>query len=177
MSSDEQGDVEGIELGADARDFVRKGSCSMERALGVVGKRTSLLMMREAYYGTRRFDDFAARVGITDAVTSERLRELVASGLLERHPYREPGRRTRHEYRLTQMGVDLLPAAIALMQWGDKYLSDAGEGPVTLRHSGCGARVRAEVRCEYGHEVSLGDITVALNPTPPDQPSDHPTGL
>lgn len=134
--------------------------CSIDKALGVVGTRSALLLMREAFYGTRRFDDFAARVGISDAVASSRLRELVDAGLLERRPYREPGRRTRDEYVLTDMGRDLAPAALALMQWGDRYLTGDAGAPLALSHAHCGAPVRVEVRCEVGHEVPLGEVAV-----------------
>src|SRR3954452_201534 len=134
--------------------------CSMDKALGVVGTRSALLLMREAFYGTRRFDDFAARVGITEAVAAARLRELVSAGLLERRPYREPGQRTRHEYVLTEMGRDLAPAALALMQWGDKYLTGTAGAPLELTHADCGAPVHVEVRCESGHEVTLGELSV-----------------
>src|SRR5438270_14017984 len=105
---------------ADRSAWKADDRCSVHRAMQVVGTRSALLLMREAYYGTRRFDDFAARVGITDAVASSRLRELVDAGLLERRPYREPGSRTRSEYVLTDMGLDLAPVALALMQWGDR---------------------------------------------------------
>jgi DNA-binding HxlR family transcriptional regulator len=138
--------------------------CSIDKALGVVGTRSALLLMREAFYGTRRFDDFAGRVGITEAVAAARLRELVEAGLLTRRPYQEPGQRTRHEYVLTDMGRDLAPAALALMQWGDRYLTDEAGGPLELRHAGCGAPVQVEVRCGQGHEVSLGEV--AVRPAP-----------
>src|SRR3954447_20792031 len=128
----------------------RAPRCSIDKALGVVGTRSALLLMREAYYGTRRFDDFAERVGITEAVAASRLRELVDAGLLERRPYREAGQRTRHEYVLNPMGRDLAPAALALMQWGDKYLADSSGPPLALTHTNCGAPVRVEVRCGQG---------------------------
>jgi DNA-binding HxlR family transcriptional regulator len=134
--------------------------CSVDRALGVVGTRSALLLMREAYYGTRRFDDFAARVGITEAVASARLRELVEAGLLTREPYREPGQRTRHEYVLTEMGRDLAPAALALMQWGDHWLAGPEGPPLALTHAGCGEPVAVEVRCGAGHDVPLSQIAV-----------------
>ena len=137
--------------------------CSIGRAMQVIGTRSAMLLMREAYYGTRRFDDFAARVGITEAVAAKRLRELVDAGLLERAPYQEPGQRTRQEYRLTGMGRALAPAALALMQWGDTYLADEPGGPLALRHAGCGAPVAVEVRCAEGHEVALEDISVGVN--------------
>src|SRR6476661_11281797 len=127
------------------RDVWRAGNhCSIGRAMQVIGTRSAMLLMREAFYGTRRFDDFAERVGITEAVAAKRLRELVDAGLLERTPYQEPGQRTRHGYRLTEMGRDLAPAAMALMQWGDRYLADDG-APLRLRHADCGAAVEVQV--------------------------------
>src|SRR4051794_3667068 len=141
--------------------------CSIDKALGVVGTRSALLLMREAFYGTRRFDDFASRVGITEAVAAARLKELVEAGLLTRRPYREPGQRTRYEYVLTEMGRDLAPAAMALMQWGDRYLTGKSGAPLALSHAGCGAPVHVEVRCEHGHEVSLGEVSVRPAGKPP----------
>ena len=128
--------------------------CSMAKALEVVSARSAFLIMREAFYGTTRFDDFVTRVGITEAVAAARLRQLVADGLLERTPYREPGQRTRHEYRVTEKGVDLFPVLVALLQWGDRWLNDGGR--VELRHRDCGAHVGVEVRCAEGHEVTPG---------------------
>jgi len=134
--------------------------CPIKHTLEVVGTRSTILLMREAYYGTTRFDDFAHRVGITDAVASARLRELVDAGLLVRRPYREPGQRTRYEYVLTPAGSDLLPVLLALWQWGDKHLSGE-EGPaLQLRHTDCLAPLTVEVRCTDGHEVSLDGVTV-----------------
>ncbi|MGH2884257.1 MAG: winged helix-turn-helix transcriptional regulator, partial [Solirubrobacteraceae bacterium] len=82
----------------------------MAKALQVLSTRSALLIMREAFYGTTRFDDFAERVGISQPVAAARLRELVDEGLLEREDYREPGQRTRQRYRLTEKGADLFPA-------------------------------------------------------------------
>ncbi len=148
---------------ADRNAWSAHDRCSIDRAMQVVGSRSAMLLMREAFYGTRRFDDFAARVGITEAVAAKRLRELVDAGLLERTPYQEPGQRTRYEYRLTDMGRDLVPAALALMQWGDRYLAGDRGGPLTLRHADCGGRVSVQVTCEEGHEVPLDRISVGVN--------------
>src|SRR5580692_10930856 len=111
--------------------------CPIGRTLEVVGTRSAFLLLREAFYGTTRFDDFAARVGISEPVAAARLRELVAEGLLEREPYQEPGQRTRVAYRLTDKGAELLPVVVALMQWGDRWLQPDG-APVVLRHRECG---------------------------------------
>ena len=131
--------------------------CSIAKALDVVSTRSALLLLREAFYGTTRFDDFAHRVGISEPVAAARLRELVDEGLLERTDYREPGQRTRKAYRLTEKGADLFPALVALMQWGDRWLADPA-APVELRHTGCGEKVAVHLRCDAGHEVTSGDL-------------------
>jgi DNA-binding HxlR family transcriptional regulator len=133
--------------------------CSIDRTFALVGTRSAMLLMREAYYGGTRFDDFVSRTGMTEAVTAARLKELVEIGLLERRPYQEPGSRTRHEYVLTEAGRDLLPALLGMLQWGDKYLAPRDGGPgIVLRHADCGAAVAAEVRCAAGHAVAIGEI-------------------
>ncbi len=134
--------------------------CTLARALDVVSTRSAFLILREAFYGTTRFDDFAERVGISEPVASNRLRELVGQGLLEREDYREPGQRTRQRYRLTEKGADLLPALVALMQWGDRWLDEAG-GPVELRHRDCGQRVGVELRCAADHSVPPDELDLA----------------
>ena len=121
--------------------------CSISRAMRIVGTRSAMLLLREAYYGTTRFDDFAQRVGITEAVASARLKELVEAGLLAKSPYREPGQRTRYEYVLTDMGRDLLPAVLALMQWGDRWLSGPGGPPTLLVHEPCGTEIDLGFHC------------------------------
>ena len=115
-----------------------------------------MLVLREAFYGATRFDEFAERTGLSEPITSARLRELVAAGLLRREPYQEPGARTRQLYRLTEMGAELLPALVALMQWGDRWLQADGRAPIELHHEECGGRVHAELRCEHGHRVGAG---------------------
>jgi DNA-binding HxlR family transcriptional regulator len=137
--------------------------CTVARALSVLSTRSAFLILREAFYGTTRFDDFAERASVSEPVAAARLRELVEQGLLEREPYQEPGQRTRHLYGLTDKGADLLPALVALMQWGDKWLDEDG-GPVRLRHRECGERVGARLRCEAGHDVELGELQLAHNP-------------
>jgi DNA-binding HxlR family transcriptional regulator len=136
--------------------------CTIAKALDVIPTRSTFLILREAFYGTTRFDDFAKRVGISEPVTAARLRELVDNGLLEREDYREPGQRTRRRYRLTEKGADLFPALAALMKWGDRWLDDRG-GPVELRHRDCGEPVAVELRCAAGHLVTPHDLDLALH--------------
>jgi DNA-binding HxlR family transcriptional regulator len=142
--------------------------CTIARTLDVIPTRSAFLILREAFYGTTRFDDFAQRVGISEPVTAARLKELVENGLLEREDYREPGQRTRRRYRLTEKGADLFPALVALMQWGDRWLDGQG-GPVELRHRGCDEPVRAELRCRAGHQVAPDELDLARR-TPPARP-------
>jgi DNA-binding HxlR family transcriptional regulator len=139
--------------------------CTIAKALEVVSTRSALLIMREAFYGTTRFDDFAERVGLSEPATAARLRELVDEGLLELEDYRDPGQRTRRQYRLTAKGADLFPVLIALMQWGDRWLDDRG-GPVELIHRDCGEPVRVAARCAAGHEVDTGEIDLARRRRP-----------
>jgi DNA-binding HxlR family transcriptional regulator len=137
--------------------------CRLAKALEVIPTRSAFLILREAFYGTTRFDDFAERVGISEPVTAARLRELVDNGLLERLDYQVPGQRTRQRYRLTEKGAELFPALVALMQWGDRWL---GEGRVEVRHRDCGETVSVEVRCAAGHTVTPDEADLARRRRP-----------
>ncbi len=134
------------------RDSWQATRCSLAKAAEVVHTRSALLVLREAFYGATRFEEFTERTGLSEPVAAARLRELVEAGLLRREPYREPGTRTRHGYALTEMGADFRPALVALMQWGDRWLQSDG-GPIELRHDGCGEPVSAQLRCAHGHPV------------------------
>jgi DNA-binding HxlR family transcriptional regulator len=144
----------------DPRDSWSADRCTIAKALDVVSTRSAFLILREAFYGTARFDDFAERAQISDPVAAARLRELVDEGLLEREDYRDPGQRTRQRYKLTEKGADLFPALAALMQWGDRWLDDRG-GPVELRHRDCGEPVAVELRCAAGHRVGPEELDLA----------------
>jgi len=134
--------------------------CPMAHALDVVRNRSSFLVLREAFYGATRFEEFAERTGLSEPVTAARLRELTEEGLLAREPYQEPGQRTRRLYRLTDKGADLVPVLVALMQWGDKWVLPGG-ARVEIRHQGCGSHVTAELRCEHGHAVGRDELELA----------------
>lgn len=134
-------------------------ACSVAATLEVVGERWTLLVLRDAFYGVRRFEDFQHRLGVARNVLSARLATLVEHDLLVRTPYREPGRRLRQEYRLTEAGRQLLPAVIALMQWGDAHLAGPAGPPVTVSHRGCGQAVHAEIVCGGGHRALVAQET------------------
>ena len=97
-------------------------NCSIAHTLEIVGERWTLLIIRDALLGLRRFDEFQRSLGIARKVLAERLRRLVDEGILERVRYQE--RPERYEYQLTQKGLDLNIALTALRQWGDDYLSE-----------------------------------------------------
>jgi DNA-binding HxlR family transcriptional regulator len=141
-----------------ARSYT-EGFCPMERAMRVVGTRSAILLMREASYGTTRFDDFARTTGLTEAVAASRLKELVEAGLLTKEPYQEPGQRTRQAYVLTEAGRDLVPVLMSLAAWGNKH---APHKPApSFTHAGCGERVQVVVECAAGHAVSGEELVVS----------------
>nr|WP_204262236.1 helix-turn-helix domain-containing protein [Blastococcus saxobsidens] len=121
--------------------------------MAVVGEKWSLLLLREAFLGVRRFADFQQALGAPKAVLTDRLATLVQEGILRKEPYQADGSRQRHEYRLTSKGRDLYPTLVALMQWGDRHLAD-GPPPLALVHADCGAPVRVALVCDDGHEVA-----------------------
>jgi DNA-binding HxlR family transcriptional regulator len=120
-------------------------TCSVARALEVVGERWTLLILRDSFLGIRRFDDFQRSLGVARNVLNTRLQRLVDTGLLERRPYQE--RPLRYEYRLTDMGRDLWPALVVLMRWGDRWLAGDGGEPMAVEHRGCGGLVSEDVSC------------------------------
>ncbi len=137
-------------------------NCSVKRTLDIVGEKWTLLVLREAFYGARRFESFHAAVGCSRNILSERLSTLVDHTLLERVPYREPGLRERHEYRLTGKGLELFPALVALMQWGDKWCADPEGPPVEILHRDCGESVHATLTCVAGHHPLGARDTTAV---------------
>lgn len=144
------------------RDNWTADGCPLAAALEVVRTRSAFLVLREAFYGATRFEEFAHRTGLSEPVTAARLRELAAEGLLEREPYRAPGQRTRQAYRLTDKGSELLPVLVALMQWGDRWeLARGRPARVELRHRDCGAPVTAQLRCAEDHPVSGDELDLA----------------
>ena len=104
--------------------------CNLAKAVEEIGDRWTLLILRSAFYGLRRFGDFQAELGIPRTVLSGRLKRLVDLKIMEAKPYKEPGQRPRPEYFLTQKGADLAVPLIALNQWSDKWMN--GERPVPL---------------------------------------------
>ena len=125
-------------------------NCTIGAAVSAIGEKWTFLVLREAFNGVRRFDDMRRRTQAPRQVLSDRLSRLVADGMLRRVPYQERGQRARHEYRLTQKGLDLYPVLVALMEWGDTYAAAAGP-QVQLTHRDCGAGIKLQLACTDGH--------------------------
>ena len=128
-------------------------NCTVGRTMTILGERWTFVVLREVFNGVRRFDDIRRHSGIPRQVLSNRLGLLVEQDILRRAPYRDPGERARHEYRLTEKGFDLYPVLVAIAGWGDRYLADAEGPPVEFEHRGCGAQVRLVVECAEGHRI------------------------
>jgi DNA-binding HxlR family transcriptional regulator len=121
-------------------------NCSIARPAALLGDRWTLVILRQAFSGVKRFEDFQSTLGISRSLLSERLNKLVEAGILRREPYKDEVR-TRDRYRLTEMGLDLYPVLMALREWGDRYLADDGP-PLRVRHRDCGGEPRIELRCD-----------------------------
>jgi DNA-binding HxlR family transcriptional regulator len=124
--------------------------CSIADALGVIGEKYSLLVLREAFFGVRRFNDLARNIGAPRDVLTSRLNHLVEAGVLEKARYSE--RPARYEYHLTEAGRELRGVLLMLANWGDRHLSE--RPPVIFEHS-CGADFDPAVVCRAcGEEVA-----------------------
>jgi DNA-binding HxlR family transcriptional regulator len=134
--------------------------CSVAQCLEVVGEWWSLLIVRDAFFGVTRFDDFQRSLGISRNVLHQRLERLIDAGVLTKVPYST--RPPRSEYRLTDMGRDLWPVLTAMRQWGDRYAAPNG-ARLALVHKGCGATTDVELVCaSCGERVTARDV-VAVN--------------
>jgi DNA-binding HxlR family transcriptional regulator len=149
-------------------DF-ESGNCSVARSVEVLGDRWTVLVLRDVFNGVRRFDDLARHLGIARDVLTKRLAALVDEGILNRVPYRDPGSRTRYEYRLTQAGWDLRPVLIALIEWGDRYRAGNDGPPVVVVHEECGTAVHVALECADGHRIET-DTRLRLTPGPGARP-------
>jgi DNA-binding HxlR family transcriptional regulator len=131
--------------------------CSIARSLEVLGERWTFLVIREALAGTTRFADFRATLGVAPDILTNRLNTLVEAGVLERRPYQEDGKRSRHEYHLTQAGTELLVVLGALQQWGDEH-RPYSRGATIDRRSTDGRPLRVGFVDDAGQEVPLEEV-------------------
>jgi DNA-binding HxlR family transcriptional regulator len=136
--------------------------CSIVRPLSLLGDRWTLVILRQAFAGIRRFEDFRSTLGISRSRLADRLDRLVDAGILRREPYKD--NRTRHEYRLTEKGHDLYPVLMALRAWGDKHMAQDAP-PVLYRHRGCGGNAEVRLECERcGSPLTARDVEPGAGP-------------
>jgi len=135
--------------------------CSVARTWSVLGDRWTMLVLREAFAGTSRYDRFQTKLEIGRTLLSERLNRLVDEGIFDRIKYSE--KPERFEYKLTRKGLDLYPVLLALMEWGDRYKVE--DPPVRLFHKACGAEADPHLVCSHCAEpVAYGDLHAEYAP-------------
>ncbi len=136
--------------------------CSISRSLVIFGDRWTLAIIKQAFARNRRFEEFLEALEISRALLSNRLNRLVEAKVLERIAYES--NRVRHEYRLTQSGLDLYPVLQAIRQWGDAYLAPDGP-PMLYQHRECGGLIQVELSCSRCPETPTArDVEVAPGP-------------
>jgi DNA-binding HxlR family transcriptional regulator len=136
--------------------------CTVARTVDLIGDWWTPLVLREAFYGARRFEEFERILGLSRNVLTQRLTRLTEEGLLERVRYQD--RPPRHEYHLTDKGRDFFPVIAAMMRWGDLWLAPDGP-PIVLHHKTCGHDTHAEVVCAHCREpLRHPDISAGLGP-------------
>ena len=141
--------------------YERGRDCSVARTLTILGDRWSFLVLREAFFGVKRFDAVQCNLGIARNVLTDRLQNLVAKGIFERRAYRL--RPQRFEYRLTEKGRDLYPCIITLMRWGDRWLAGDAGVPLNLYHRLCGKQFVPSVICaQCSEEVNPRHVTYPI---------------
>jgi DNA-binding HxlR family transcriptional regulator len=149
-------------------------NCPVGEAVELLGERWTLLIVRDALNGVRRFDDFRVHLGVSDAVLADRLRKLVDGGILERLPYQEAGRRTRHEYHPTDRGWDLRIVLASLRQWGEQHLGEPHRPAFVAEHLDCGGAAVVELRCVEHPDEALPPDELAIRPGPAARPAERP---
>ena len=131
--------------------------CGAAAAADIIADRWTFLIIREALYGVQRYDDMREDLSIPRSVLTDRLKKLVAHGVLQKEPYREDGARTRHAYALTETGRALAMTFVALMQWGDAFIKP-GEPSLDVRETATGAPIRVAFVREGQESVPLDEI-------------------
>jgi DNA-binding HxlR family transcriptional regulator len=135
-------------------DDLAEMPCAIARSLAVLGERWTLVILRQAFMGARRFEDYQQGTRIARNILTERLKTLVEHDILERRPYAEHPGRTLYEYRLTDKGLDLYPVLVTLMRWGNRYGGFEDGPPVTLEHKACGHITEPQLVCsECGEQI------------------------
>jgi DNA-binding HxlR family transcriptional regulator len=150
-----------------------KWPCSIARTVDLLGDAWTPLVLREAFYGIRRFDDFQESLGIARNTLTDRLGRLVEEGVLDKQLYQSVPR--RYEYVLTEKGRDFFGVLAALSRWGDRWLAGADGPPVTIHHETCGHDTHAEVVCaECGEPLRSEETSWRMGPGYPERLKSRP---
>lgn len=152
----------GLEIAVKWHD-IGEQPCSIARTVSVVGDRWTLLILRDCFLGVRRFEEFQSRLEISKAIVSDRLRKLVAEGVLARREYSDRPR--RFEYRLTEKGRDLYPILISMIAWGNRHMAGEAGAPVLHYHRTCNHEFTATATCSCCGEA-LDPREVEVRPGP-----------
>jgi DNA-binding HxlR family transcriptional regulator len=144
-------------------DSLEEQNCSLSRTVAVIGDRWTLLVLRECFLRVRRFEEFQSRLGITRHLLAARLKKLVQFGVLRRVPYQEAPK--RHEYILTQKGLDLYPIIMAIVHWGDVHMVDERGRPLLHQHKTCGKFFDPVMVCsECGEPLRAKEVITHKGP-------------
>jgi len=137
--------------------------CSVARTVAVIGDRWTLLILRDLFLGVRRFEDFERRLGISRSVIADRLKVLVDEGVLRKEPYQQQP--VRHEYRLTDKGLELHPVVMAIVHWGDAHYAGEAGAPLLHRHRTCGCDFHPVMTCSScGDAIAPREVEVRPGP-------------
>ena len=143
-------------------------NCSLANTLNLIGEWWTILILREAFYGSRRFEDFQQHLGIARNILTARLRKLCENGILERIPVKEGAK--RHEYKLTSMGRDLYPTLVTLTQWGDRWLHQADGVPMRFLDRATGEEIAdVAILSKEGRKLKERDLALVPGPGASDE--------
>jgi len=144
-------------------NFQHEAPCPIASLLELMGERWSFLIIRDAFYGVRRFDGFQQHLGISKKVLSQRLHKLVETGILQKELYQQ--RPDRHEYRLTAKGQDLFPVLMTMMRWGNRWLVKDEQKTVELQHKDCCEKAEPRLVCSVcGKPMTPGRVQAVPGP-------------
>lgn len=151
-----------------AKNKIDNLNCSLADSLNLIGEWWTILILRESFFGTRRFEDFQQQLGIARNILTARLSTLCDNGILERVPVKQGAK--RHEYRLTTMGRDLLTVIIALTQWGDRWLRQDQGAPVIFVERESGEVIpEVRIRAKDGRQLKTRDLAMIPGPGATDE--------
>ncbi|MEL6413950.1 MAG: helix-turn-helix domain-containing protein [Pseudomonadota bacterium] len=136
--------------------------CGAALATDIMSDRWTILIMREAFYGVMRYDDFREDIGIPRSVLTDRLKRLVDAGMLVRVPYREGTSRTRYGYALSEIGMSFGLTLLALMAWGDEHFAEDGSAILIIDRS-TGQKLKVAIVPEDAPDVSIKDVKIVPN--------------